>query len=347
MNTTHKFSNKLRPISIGILLALGADISSADIILTFRDNATSDVAGTGSLYTCNTLPLDFQAGREFRMCDPTGNLGGGFPVQKDHITGGETWTFDASNNMSATAGMSNTAGIVPSYTAPYPGTSADPTGGPALDQGSNFFSAPFSFLAPLVGSNAGNAYGTAVISLDPVGNRLTINFPVIEAQWGGVWFPLGQASGGITLTGDITNIQPDVPNVNETSFDFVIAGEEVIDVAEDPNNAGFSGWSPQWLYAGTGTAPSSIFTTPPPSPIASTGTLSATTSGTQFDDGRLTLSEIETLYAADTGSDKPNGITNPCSGGCFDFTVTGISGSPEEITLPLTSPIPDNPVYRK
>lgn len=226
---------KKTALTSAIVLALGMSAGADAAVFTFTSNAAAGVNGVDFNYTCNTS--NFQAGKEFRMCDPNGNLGGGFPTQKDTVTGGETWTYTG-NTMTATAGMPNTAGINPSYTAPYPGSSADPTGGPAMDQGAVFFGAPFSFLAPIAGSNAASAYGVGTLS-NPTAGSFTLSFPVLEAQWGGVFFPLGQASGGITFTGTY-----------DISGNFSMWAEELIDPSEDPNNAGFAGWTAEWYYTG-------------------------------------------------------------------------------------------------
>jgi hypothetical protein len=221
-------------IGVAIALALGATGVNATTF-TFANSTT---AQDGSVYACNSPTLDFSAGREFRMCDPTGSLGGGFPTQKDTINGGETWTYTG-GVMTATAGMPDTAGVVPAYTAPYPGSSADPAGGAAMDQGAAFFGPLFSFLAPISGSNAANAYGAGTIQ-NVTATTFELYFPVLEAQWGGVFFPLGQASGGVTFHGTFTG-----------SGGFSMWAEELIDASEDPNGAGFAGWTAQWAYVGT------------------------------------------------------------------------------------------------
>lgn len=221
--------------------ALAPAVGHADITLTFSDNTTPLASFPGTVSTAPFTQNGQGAWPEYRMFDPAGAAGGGFPVEKDAIFGGEQWIFDSTTGqMTGVSGTAPTGGVNPGYTGPYPGTSADPAGGPGVEQSALFFGSPFNFLAPYAGTPAANTYGTGTVSVN--GSSLTVRFPVLEAQWGGVFFPLGQENnGGITFTGTIA---PD----NHT---FVITAEHLIAASEDPNGAGFGGWTTQWELHGT------------------------------------------------------------------------------------------------
>ena len=148
---------------------------------------------------------------------------------KSNIRGGEQWVFDdATGVMTAVNGTGMTPGA---------NGGAAPTGDVGLMQNANFFSIPFGFLAPTLGSAAGNLYGETTLSATATG--FDIHFSVIEAQWGGSWFTLGSATGGITFGCDVLG-----SNV-------VCIGEHQIQASEDPTSAGFGGFAPQWELHGT------------------------------------------------------------------------------------------------
>ncbi|HEY9120288.1 MAG TPA: hypothetical protein VIN33_11055, partial [Marinobacter sp.] len=85
------FNRGYLPLSAAIGLAFASHAAIADITLTFADSVAAGVAGTD--FTFSTCNINFLAGREFRMCDPSGALGGGLPLQKDALFGGEEWIF--------------------------------------------------------------------------------------------------------------------------------------------------------------------------------------------------------------------------------------------------------------
>ncbi len=228
---------KKSTIATAITLALSSTGAYA-ATFNFSNTTTAGVQGTDFNFTCNTS--DFTAGAEFRFCDPSGNLGAGAPLNKDAISGNETWTFDVNGVFTGISGTVLTPGVNPAYTAPYPGTSADPNGGPAMDDGVPVKGILLSFLAPIAGSPAGNAYGTGQLQ-NVTASTFELFFPVLEAQWGGSYLTPGQASGGITFFGTYG------------SGAFSMWAEELIDLAEDPNGTGFGNprWTFQWYYTGT------------------------------------------------------------------------------------------------
>jgi hypothetical protein len=237
-------------LATAIAMTLGATGAQA-VTFNFGNTTTAGVNGTDFNYACNTS--NFLVGKEFRMCDPTGALGGGLPAQKDTITGNETWSFSGtvSGSMTGVTNTATTGGInatVAGYVdGGYISPSSDRDGGPGLDQGADFFGGAFGFLAPFVGSQANTAgvpnandiaIGAPVYTATSA-TTFEIFFSVMEAQWNGTHFGLGASSGGVTFHGttDGTN--------------FSMWAEEVIDAAEDYGTAGFANWTAEWYYVGT------------------------------------------------------------------------------------------------
>lgn len=226
----------MKKSSLATTVTLALSITNVNAaIFNFSNTTVAGVQGTDFNYTCNTS--DFTAGAEFRFCDPSGNLGGGPPSNKDSVSGNEVWIFDANGVFAGVSGTALTAGVNPAY---IPGTSADPDGGPGMDDGAPVKGQLFSFLAPIAGSPAGNAYGTGQLQ-SVTASTFELFFPVLEAQWGGSYMTPGQASGGVTFYGTYG------------SGAFSMWAEELIDPAEDPNGIGFGnpGWTFQWYYTGT------------------------------------------------------------------------------------------------
>jgi hypothetical protein len=248
--------------SIGLSLAGSFSAADAGLVLTFA-NGTAVTAKPGA---CSSI--DWIAGAEFRMCDPNGGLGGGVPLQKNAIAGGETYTFDDAGVLTGVTGTPGNPGATVAGSA-APTTNTNDT----WQLNANFFGQPFNFLAPVSGSLAEAAYGNATYigGVPTAGANIPfILAPVLEAQWGNTWFPLGQtftgangidAASGITFIADISN----VVTVGDTvTFDFHMYANECIDGAgavgcssgggtEDPGIAGFGGWTAEWHMQGTGT----------------------------------------------------------------------------------------------
>jgi len=249
--------------SLGLALAGSISVADAGLVLTFT-NGTAVPAKSG---TCSNIA--WTAGNEFRMCDPNGGLGGGAPLQKNTISSGETYTFNDAGVLTGITGtpLNPEGATFPGSAAPAAGTNV------TWQQNAAFFGPQFNFLAPVSGSLAGTAYGNATYigGVPTAGANVPfILAPVLEAQWGQTWFPLGQSftgangidtASGITFIADITNV---VTTGNTVTFDFHIYANECIDGAggalgctagggvEDPGSAGFSGWTAQWHMQGSG-----------------------------------------------------------------------------------------------
>ena len=92
-------------LSTAVALSFAATGVQA-VTFNFGNSTTSGVQGTDFNYACNTSVMN--AGKEFRMCNPDGALGGGLPAKKDTINGTEQWMFGAGVT-GAMTGVANTA----------------------------------------------------------------------------------------------------------------------------------------------------------------------------------------------------------------------------------------------
>lgn len=237
-------------LAICSALTLGATSSEA-VIINWLDgpgagNTQLFAVGPGltSASTINSTPFTTafaDQASEFRMISPfDGNVGGG--GEKSPLTGvgDESWRFDNSTGL-----LTGTGTAFPGNPGTYSGSagSAAPTANtnPTLDRGSSFKGQLFLFLAPTTTSLAGDAYGAASISFTS-GDNFAIFFPTLEYQWGGAYFPLGINTGGVTFD-----------CIGALSGNVQCAAEYTINAAmgDDPDNAGFDGWTAQWNYYGT------------------------------------------------------------------------------------------------
>lgn len=233
-------------LALGVVAAAPA---SAAVTLQFTNSGVS-AAAAGA---CSSI--GWTAGNEYRMCDPSGAaLGGGFPLQKNTISGVEVYAYNDAGKLVSVTGTPNNGGTW-GGPAPVAGTNV------TTQQDANFFGGAFNFLAPTTTSLAGAAYGvgTSLTSAPVNGTATLMHFNVLEAQWGGTHFPLGSVGtdGGIDFVGTISGATT-VGNV--TTFSFDVFANELIDTAEDPGAAGFTGWTAQWHMQGTGvyTAPAAV-----------------------------------------------------------------------------------------
>ena len=225
-----------------IALAISATSSQA-VVLNFGNSTTDAVQGTDfNFANCNAI--DFAAGAEFRMCDPSNvALAGGRPLQYDTINGTESWTFNADGIMTDVSNTGIAQAVSPtiiSYQAGSPIQPATPDSAVALDQGAIYFGNTVSFLAPTLGSDAGNLYGEGQYTkIDETSFELF--FPVLEGRWAGTFITMGLVdNAGITFYGttDGTN--------------FSMWAEHIGLVGEDVSFTGvFDYWTAQWYYTGT------------------------------------------------------------------------------------------------
>jgi hypothetical protein len=211
--------------AVMVLSATAMSAQAVDNTLTFIDGlGTTSFAGTA-----NTS--GFTAGAEFRMVNPTGALGGGAPLNKSSINGGEAWNFSSTSNL-----MTSVSGTALVGTAS--GSSVCTTGGcPGLDQGALFFGGAFGFVAPIGGTETATFnLGGLSDNVANVGDTFSILMTSAEAHWNDSHFPLANVLFNGTITG--------------VNGEFNMWAEHLITVAEDPTFAGFSGWTAQWNYDG-------------------------------------------------------------------------------------------------
>ena len=248
-----------KTIKLAVAAAFGlvAVNAQAALTLTFA-NGTASAATAGA---CSAI--GWTAGAEFRMCSPGDFLGGGVPQQKNAINGGETYSFNDAGQMTGVTGTPGNSGTTAlgfgGGAAPTPGTN------PTTQQGFAFGGVTgFNFLAPTLGSLAGTAYGagTSLTSAPVNGTTTLMRFNVLEAQWGGAYFPLGSggAGTGIDFIGTISGVST-VGLV--TTFNFDVFANHTFAASEDPSPVGLTGWTAQWHQQGTGT-----YTAPVPIPAA-------------------------------------------------------------------------------
>lgn len=238
----------------GLVNLAAAPAVNASLVLTFADSGAS-AALPGA---CSSIA--WTAGAEVRFCHPGNFLSSGAPLQKDGIIGGETWTFNNSNQMIGVNGTPGNPG------ATYPGSAAPGAGtNPSLLQAVPAYGPLFYFLAPTLGGLAGGAYGPGMYMGGVPTNGAHSNFVhfnVLEGQWGGVFFQLGANGGaGIDFSATITGTST-VGNI--TTFAFEMFANEFVNNSEDPALAGWpTGETVQWHLTGSG-----VYTAAVPAPAA-------------------------------------------------------------------------------
>lgn len=236
-------------IAAGLMLSAAAFSAQAAVssgAFTFVNGLGSASFTSGQFGNTGAAASGFGAGNEFRMISPANAVGGG--GQKSTINGGEVWSFDATQ-MTGVAGTGVVGGAASS-------THCTAGGCPGLDQGASFFGPIFGFLAPYAGNTSGLtpasvAWGGLSDGVASIGDTFSIAMPLAEAHWGGSRFPMAN----VTFNGKIVG----------AGGAFNMTAEHLITVAEDPDAAGFSGWTAQWNYDGN-----VALTTAAPVPEAST-----------------------------------------------------------------------------
>lgn len=222
---------KFNLTQIASALALSAVALSAQAVtatLTFSNSAGGSF--TSGVFAGGAANAAFTAGNEFRMINPFNSLTNG---QKDTMGGNEVWVF-ATTQLSSVSGT----GLV----GPAPTSTHCAVGGcTGIDDGALFFGDYFGFLAPTVGNTIGLTPATINLGglADGVsmGDTFSVLMPLAEAHWGGARFPMAN----VTFNGTVVN----------GSGGFVLTAEHTITPSEDPDAAGFAGFTAQWRYEGT------------------------------------------------------------------------------------------------
>lgn len=335
----------------GVILCAVSGITSATTTLVFNDHAplasfpstgASTVSGVYTVAFGTTIGGGNNPNPEFRVVTAGGAVSGGGEKSIVSTAKAETWIFADDVNLTSVLNTDITIGTDGSQ--PVPLSPVAPAGDVGLFSNAIFLGSPFGFLAPTVGSAAGDFYGNGTISVDVNCKSMQVFFPVLEAQWGQGFFPLGQVDDGfhgtgITFTGNLTNILLNTPSAGLATFDFIITAEHIIQADED--DLGFEGQTTQWELAGSGVAPLTSLN----SPTVAAGTIAATIPGTVTNDGRVCPAEVNSpsFYNAPVDDE----VASSCEGTCFAFTTTGFTGGSAIVTLPLSTRIPGNAVYRK
>ncbi len=240
-----------------ITLVLTTNATQA-VVLNFDNSTTDAIAGSDFNYAaCGDI--NFNAGAEFRFCDPTRTqLGGGTPLQKDTVQGVEGWQFNDAGVMTAVTNTATTGGLSVT-TISYQNAGGLPANGSqsgdlAIDQGVSVITSLFAFLAPTLGSGAGNLYGEAAYTATSE-TSFEIFFPVLEGQWAGTFFPLGSYDNDGDGVGDGVTFYG---TTDGSTFSLWAEHTVLVDNSaaplsqnEDPGGAGFADWTFQWYYVGT------------------------------------------------------------------------------------------------
>ena len=180
----------------------------------------------------NTAP--FTAGNEFRMILNGATTGGG---EKSVVDGTATtpltWVFDDITGELIAVQGSDT---LPAATDAQPSNPGIGTSGAGLFLNAPFLipspAGDFGFLAPFVGSAAGDFHGVATISRTDLSTNgsFVINIPVMELHWANLLATPGSAGSGVNFNCLVTN-----GNVFCTADYQIMTAEDAI---------GFAG---QWL----------------------------------------------------------------------------------------------------
>jgi len=259
---------KRKTLGIAVAALLGVQTTpsfAATLTLSFSDNLSPGAAALPLTKAANT-PFDMS--KEFRVVDADGTVPPSGSQTKDVFNGSESWTFDGANIVGAElTGVGGTPGNIGGSTrAPITNSAsgfpicsgANTAGCPTIQQTTNFLapSLEFNFLAPVAGSETGNAFGPAtILEWNPsLSDGFKIRFPVLQFQWGDGNFLLGSdydpgtpgtlfnkaLSPGITFVGGldngvantfrlyaehtITNDEPAIASYNLTTIQWEVVG---------------------------------------------------------------------------------------------------------------------------
>jgi len=259
--------NKTFGLAVAALLGVQATPSiAATLTLSFSDNLSPGAAALPLTKAANT---PFDRSTEFRFVDADGTVPPSGSNTKDVFNGSESWTFGGANIVGAElTGVGGTPGNVGGSTrAPITNSAsgfpicsgANTTGCPTIQQVTTFAgsSLEFNFLAPVAGSEPGNAFGPAtILEWNPaLSDGFKIHFPVLQFQWGDGNYVLGadydpgtpgtvfnkSLSPGITFVGGLDN---GVANTFRLYAEHTITNDE-------PAITSFNLQTVQWEVVGT------------------------------------------------------------------------------------------------
>lgn len=167
------------------------DYQNSAITISWLDNITPENPFPATLINSignGPYTQAFTSTKELRYLHPdmvTVTGGGEFSVSD----GAQSWIFASSGTFTGVAGTDIT-----------PGATNSPVGsGVSLFKNFTLLNIEYGLLAPIQGSAAETLYGEGVITFDASDN-FTIFYPVLEAQWADIYFPMGSDNNaGITF----------------------------------------------------------------------------------------------------------------------------------------------------
>jgi hypothetical protein len=219
-----------------VAAALGYTATAQAVTINWTTNLEAGNAAFPASDLANVAPFGTLPGLpnpDFRIMINGNASGGG----EKAISSGVSWDFNGSNLLTTVLGSPMTPGAA-IYCAGS-GCSVAPAGGVALFTPGFFGGAPLSFLAPTVGSAAGNAYGAGALSYG-ISDAFSMHFNVLEAQWAAANFNVGKTNGGVVF--NCTGAQTG----NIECF-----AERQLDASDD--SLGFVDQYFQWHLTGTAT----------------------------------------------------------------------------------------------
>ena len=338
--------------------------ATADITLTFRDNVSpspTPLPFTAGSVAGASANLQFAPSTEFRVVTPYGSAtNNGF---KDAIFGGETWTFNNAGQLTAAGNTDPNPGATQSapITAGLAGFPICQGSGtcPTIQRNASFLQTTnnFNFLAPILGSTPGNAYGAGTAIVDLTNNILGIVFPVTDAQWASGNYIIGNdpnrgctpASRGdrfVKGQGPLVSFSSPVTITSATgaaniTFDFVLHGESLMS-ADEVTVPGFCNNAVQWEFPGSASIgnqnPVAVDDGSVGLPLAaftdSIVNINVLANDTDPDFALLNSTAFDTLSVATTGSCTNGGtLTNNTTNATY-LSATGYEG-PDSCTYTI------------
>lgn len=154
------------------------------------------------------------------------------------ISPGVSWSFDGGTGQLVSVANSEITPGASYYNTVAGNSSVAPNGDVGLFKNAHVFGMDFGFLAPTLGSVAGNAYGVGTISGDLDGNGVfAVFFPVLESQWSETLRTHGLNNGGVTF------------NCSSVANSFNCQAESQLHAQDE--SVGFAGQYFQWDLTGT------------------------------------------------------------------------------------------------
>lgn len=185
------FRALIRPAALLVSLCLTSGVTQA-VTITWSDNLSPGDPFPAALPVNNAA---FSASSEFRIFGDGAATGGEQSLVNGAATTSLSWEFDdITGELLTVSGSDVTPGGTDMPAIPGLGVP-----GVGLFLNGALLGQSFGFLAPTLGSAAGNFYGVATISRTDleIDGAFTIHFPVLELQWANTVSVPGAALGGV------------------------------------------------------------------------------------------------------------------------------------------------------